>query len=150
MISWQLTPFNELSTTQLYQLLRLRVDVFVVEQNCAYPELDGKDTLAGVAHLLAVSHGEIIACARLIPAGISFDNVSIGRIAIKKAARGNGLGHQLLTEALQQCEKRWPKQSIDIGAQQYLLNFYLQHQFKAISEVYLDDGIPHVNMRLSR
>ena len=143
MISWQLIPFNKLSTAQLYQLLRLRVDIFVVEQNCRYPELDGKDTLAGVQHLLGVSNGEIIACARLLPAGTSFDNVSIGRIAIKKTARGNGLGHQLLRQALQQCEKLWPEQSIDIGAQQYLLSFYLQHEFKAISKLYLDDGIPH-------
>ncbi|MFT6925824.1 MAG: ElaA protein [Psychromonas sp.] len=150
MISWLLLPFNKLSTTQLYELLRLRGDVFVVEQNCPYPELDGKDNLDKVHHLLGVNNGEIIACARLLPAGISYDNVSIGRIATKKTARGNGLGHLLLDNALLQCENLWPGQSIDIGAQQHLALFYQGHGFESISAMYLEDGIPHIDMRLTK
>jgi len=150
MISWRLLPFNKLSTAQLYQLLKLRVDVFVVEQNCPYPELDGKDHLDKVHHLLGVSNGEIVACARLLPAGITYDNVSIGRIATKETARGNGLGHQLLSNALQQCENLWPGQSIDIGAQQHLEVFYQGHGFEPISAMYLEDGIPHIDMRLTK
>jgi len=150
MISWQLLTFNKLSSTQLYELIKLRVDVFVVEQTCPYPELDNKDTLAGVQHLLGINNGEIIACARLLPAGTTFANVSIGRVVTKITARGNGLGHQLLAEALQQCETLWPGQTIDIGAQQHLALFYQQHGFKRISEMYLEDDIPHIEMRLNK
>ena len=150
MISWLLLPFNKLSTAQLYELIKLRVDVFVVEQHCPYPELDDKDQLDKVQHLLGVNNGEIIACARLLPAGVSYDNVSIGRIATKETARGNGLGHQLLSNALRQCENLWPGQTIDIGAQQHLEIFYQGHGFKPISAMYLEDGIPHIDMRLTK
>ncbi|PKH03564.1 GNAT family N-acetyltransferase [Psychromonas sp. MB-3u-54] len=150
MISWLLLPFNKLSTAQLYELIKLRVDVFVVEQNCPYPELDSKDNLDGVHHLLGVRHGEIIACARLLPAGTTYENVSIGRVATKDTARGNGLGHQLLSNALKQCENLWPGQTIDIGAQQHLVLFYQGHGFKPTSAMYLEDGIPHIDMRLTK
>ena len=150
MITWHSIPFSELSTQQLYQLLRLRVDVFVVEQTCPYPELDGKDTIAGVEHLLGYANEELVACARLLPPGTSYDNTSIGRVATKQSARGNGLGHQLITEALMRCETLWPKTTIDIGAQQHLEHFYANHGFKTISEMYLEDDIPHVDMRLEK
>ena len=150
MITWHSIPFSQLSTQQLYQLLRLRVDVFVVEQTCPYPELDGKDTLAGVHHLLGYANEELVACARLLPPGASYDNTSIGRVATKQSARGNGLGQQLITEALMRCETLWPKTTIDIGAQQHLEHFYANHGFKTISEMYLEDDIPHVDMRLEK
>lgn len=150
MITWHSIPFSELSTQQLYQLLKLRVDVFVVEQNCPYPELDGKDTLAGVEHLLGYADAELVACARLLPPGTSYDNMSIGRVATKQSARGDGLGHQLIKEALTRCEALWPNKTIDIGAQQHLENFYASHGFETISEMYLEDDIPHVDMRLEK
>ncbi|MFT7053982.1 MAG: ElaA protein [Psychromonas sp.] len=150
MIAWLLLPFNKLSTAQLYELIKLRVDVFVVEQHCPYPELDGKDHLDKVQHLLGVSNGEIVACARLLPAGVSYAHVSIGRIATKETARGNGLGHQLLSNALKQCENLWPGKTIDIGAQQHLALFYQGHGFKPISAMYLEDGIAHIDMRLTK
>ncbi|MGF1815521.1 GNAT family N-acetyltransferase [Vibrio splendidus] len=150
MITWHSIPFSELSTQQLYQLLKLRVDVFVVEQNCPYPELDGKDTLAGVEHLLGYADAELVACARLLPPGTSYDNTSIGRVATKQSARGDGLGHQLIKEALTRCEALWPNKTIDIGAQQHLENFYASHGFETISEMYLEDDIPHVDMRLEK
>jgi len=150
MITWHSIPFSELSTQQLYQLLKLRVDVFVVEQNCPYPELDGKDTLAGVEHLLGYADAELVACARLLPPGTSYDNMSIGRVATKQSVRGDGLGHQLIKEALTRCEALWPNKTIDIGAQQHLENFYASHGFETISEMYLEDDIPHVDMRLEK
>lgn len=150
MITWHSIPFSELSTQQLYQLLKLRVDVFVVEQNCPYSELDGKDTLAGVEHLLGYADAELVACSRLLPPGTSYDNTSIGRVATKQSARGDGLGHQLIKEALTRCEALWPNKTIDIGAQQHLENFYASHGFETISEMYLEDDIPHVDMRLEK
>lgn len=150
MISWQLLPFNQIDSSKLYDLLRLRTDIFVVEQNCPYPELDGKDKLDGAFHLMGFIDGELIACARLFKPGITCQNVNIGRIAIKKSARGSGFARKLLTEALKQCETLWPGESIDIGAQEYLEAFYLKYGFITISEIYLEDQIPHIDMRLQK
>ncbi|EPI5810153.1 GNAT family N-acetyltransferase [Vibrio vulnificus] len=147
MVQWQLLPFTQLSNTQLYQLLKLRVDVFVVEQNCPYPELDGHDTKPGVYHLLGYQGEELVACSRLLPAGTTYRHASIGRVATLASARGNGLGHQLLTQALQCCDELWPNTVIDIGAQQHLEAFYQHHGFRAVSDMYLEDGIPHIDMR---
>lgn len=147
MLTWMTLPFAQLTTLQLYELMRLRVDVFVVEQTCPYPELDGKDTLDGVYHLLGYHDDELVACARLLPAGTTYDNVSIGRVVTKKTARGGGLGHKLLEEALTQCEALWSEQTIDIGAQEHLIEYYSRHGFNVISDSYLEDGIPHVDMR---
>ncbi len=118
MIQWHLVPFSQLSTTQLYQLLKLRVDVFVVEQNCPYPELDGNDILHGVHHLLGYKNGELVACTRLLPAGTTYDSVSIGRVATKHNARGGGLGHQLMQQSIMHCQQLWPNEAIEIGAQE--------------------------------
>jgi ElaA protein len=165
MISWQLFNFKQLSPELLYQVLKLRVDVFVVEQNCPYPELDNKDLADGVYQLIGyqgsefedgeiedgeIGNGEIVACARLLPAGISFEHVSIGRVATKASARGAGLGHQLMETALFHCQQLWPDQSIEIGAQAHLKPFYQAHGFKQVSEIYLEDGIPHIDMRLMK
>ncbi|MEZ8825499.1 GNAT family N-acetyltransferase [Vibrio amylolyticus] len=147
-IQWLCLPFNQLTTLQLYQLLKLRVDVFVVEQNCPYPELDNKDIQDDVYHLLGYSKQDLVACARLLPAGISYSEVSIGRIATSEMARGNGLGNNLLSEALIQTQSLWPDQSITIGAQEHLFRFYQAHGFEQISEMYLEDGIPHIDMTL--
>lgn len=147
MIQWHLVPFSQLSTTQLYQLLKLRVDVFVVEQNCPYPELDGNDILHGVHHLLGYKNGELVACTRLLPAGTTYDSVSIGRVATKHNERGGGLGHQLMQQSIMHCQQLWPNEAIEIGAQEHLKPFYQQHGFVVTSEVYLEDGIPHVDMK---
>ena len=147
MLNWVLLPFSQLTNQQLYEMLRLRVDVFVVEQTCPYPELDGKDTIEGVQHLLGYQGDQLVACARLLPSGLSFECVSIGRVATKLGARKQGLGHQLLQQALTHCKRLWPEQSIEIGAQEHLVAFYAQHGFEVSSDVYLEDGILHVNMR---
>lgn len=145
--TWQTLTFNQLSTVDLYQLLRLRVDVFVVEQNCAYPELDGKDMHPDSLHLLGRDHhGDLIAYARLLPPGLSYPQPSIGRVAIANIARGSGLGHGLIIEALHQAQLAWPNQDLQIGAQLYLQAFYERHGFMAVSGPYLEDGIPHIDM----
>lgn len=150
MITWQLKLFSQLSTMQLYQLLQLRVDVFVVEQKCPYPELDGKDHLQDVHHLLGYQADKLIACARLLPKGVSYPSVSIGRVAIAQSHRGGGLGHQLVQEAVSACGVLWPKESIEIGAQEHLSEFYQQHGFIPTSAMYLEDDIPHIDMKLEK
>ena len=150
MLSWKLLSFNQLSTHQLYQLIKLRIDVFVVEQTCPYPELDDKDTLDGVYQLIGFMDDEIVACARLMAPGVSYDNVSIGRVATKLSCRGQGLGHKLVAEALSQCQGLWPDSSIDIGAQEHLSRFYAEYGFQPISDMYLEDDIPHIDMRLEK
>lgn len=146
-MDWQLRTFEALSNHELYQLLKLRVDVFVVEQTCPYPELDDKDPITGVHHLLGYEQDQLVACARLLPAGISYPSVSIGRVATHEKARGNGLGHQLLEQAIHQCQRLWPNSAIEIGAQEHLSAFYGRYGFVATSEMYLEDGIPHIDMK---
>lgn len=150
MITWQLKPFIELTTIQLYQLLKLRVDVFVVEQQCPYPELDDKDHQKGVYHLLGYDGNQLVACTRLLPKGVSYPSVSMGRVAISADHRGGGIGHQLLEESLKSCQSLWPNESIEIGAQEYLTSFYTQHGFVKTSDTYLEDNIPHIDMKLAK
>ncbi|KGJ92583.1 GCN5-related N-acetyltransferase [Colwellia psychrerythraea] len=149
-MNWMCLNFSELSTEQLYDILKLRVDVFVVEQTCPYPELDNKDRAEGVFHLLGYQQGKLLAYSRLLSPGISYKNVSFGRVVIDKQGRGLGLGQALISKALEHCQQLWPNQDIDIGAQEYLLRFYGKYDFKAISETYLEDDIPHIDMRLSK
>lgn len=156
MISWQRLQFEQLTTHQLYDLLKLRVDVFVVEQNCPYPELDDKDRAEGVYQLLGYQYNqetksdELVACARLLPKGISFDAVSFGRIATKMSARGSGIGRQLLQKTLDECQDLWPNQPIKIQAQQYLTEFYQSFGFVGYTDAYLEDGIPHIDMQIEK
>ena len=149
-MNWVCLTFPQLSTEQLYELLKLRVEVFVVEQTCPYPELDNKDRAEGVYHLLGYQHGRLVAYSRLLSPGTSYNNVSFGRIVISKSTRGSGLGQELVSTVLDYCQQLWPNQSIDIGAQEYLLEFYERYGFKATSEIYLEDDIPHHDMRLSK
>ncbi|MGF1721571.1 GNAT family N-acetyltransferase [Vibrio kyushuensis] len=149
-IIWHTLRFDQLTTLQLYQLLQLRVDVFVVEQNCPYPELDNKDIQQGVHHLLGYIDDRLVACARLLPRNISYADVSIGRIATSSKVRGTGLGNLLVHTALANCQTLWPGQSITIGAQEHLANFYASHGFTKISEMYLEDDIPHIDMRCEK
>ena len=146
MVTWHCLPFSELTTHQLYELMRLRVDVFVVEQNCPYPELDGHDTLPGTQHLLGYRDNVLVAYARLLPAGTTYDNVSIGRVGTLKTERREGMGHKLLRQAIAYCCEQWPGCVIEIGAQEYLKDFYRSYGFVQTSEMYLEDGIPHVDM----
>lgn len=130
----------------MYRILALRSDVFVVEQTCAYQDLDGKDE-----HAIWVwaedENGIVHATARLLPAGISYEEISIGRVCTSLASRRTGLGKWLMEECLNQCEHIWGKQTITISAQQYLLKFYNELGFVEEGEMYLEDNIPHLKMK---
>ncbi len=147
MLDWQCKSFAQLSNDELYELIKLRIDVFVVEQNCPYAELDNKDRIPGVKHLLGYQGKEIVACARLLPAGVSFVSPSIGRVITKASSRGTGFGHELIQQAQQHCQKLWPQELITIGAQAHLEKFYARHGFKTISAPYLEDDILHIDMQ---
>lgn len=145
-MEWKIKTFDELSTTELYQLLSLRTAVFVVEQNCPYQELDGKDQVA--KHLwLENEAGEILALCRLLPEGVSFTETSIGRVLVHPDFRHQHLGRQLLTEVLDYLQKVG-KPAVKIEAQYYLKEFYASFGFVADSEPFYEDGIKHINMLL--
>ncbi len=143
-IVWQCLDFDHLDTRTLYDLLALRTAVFVVEQNCPYQELDGKDTSAW--HLLGHQAGKLVATARILSPGISYEGASIGRVVTDPSTRGQGLGVQLMDEAVRRCIERFPDHPIEIGAQAHLEAFYGRFGFKANSDSYLEDGIPHIDM----
>lgn len=144
-LRWTTKPFDALTLAELYALLQLRSEVFVVEQTCAFQDIDGHDQAA--YHLLGyTAAGELAAYARLFAAGRSYDQASIGRVVTSPRHRGAGLGRELLRQAIGQCEALFGRQPIKIGAQQYLRAFYESFGFVAEGEGYLEDGIPHVHM----
>jgi ElaA protein len=144
-ISWKIKSFEELSNMELYNILRLRAEVFIVEQNCPYLDLDGKDPSS--FHLMGMNEKqELIAYARLLPAGLSFNEVSIGRVLSSHAARGSGAGMELMQTAIQLIHKKFGAVPIRIGAQLYLKKFYERLGFVQVSEMYLEDDIEHVEM----
>jgi len=143
---WQFARFPELSPQDLHDILRARAAVFVVEQACAFQDVDGADPPSW--HLFArdAATGAIAAYCRLIPAGVKFAEPSIGRVITTDIARGTGLGRALMEEALRRAETLWPSQAVRIGAQQRLERFYQSLGFTTASEPYDEDGIPHVEM----
>lgn len=144
-IIWTVVHFNDLSTKQLFDLLALRTEVFVVEQNCPYQEVDEKDELA--FHVLAYSLDNVlIGVSRILPPGISYKEVSLGRVAIKKEFRGQGLAFQLNSKTVNYIESRLNTKEIRISAQSHLRSMYEKHGFAVVSEEYLEDDIPHVEM----
>ena len=144
-LSWTIKPYDELTLTELYALLQLRVAVFVVEQNCPFQDIDGLDDRA--YHLLGYDEmGTLAAYARLFDAGISYEQVAIGRVVVAPTHRRFGLGQQLMQQAVAQCEVLFGAQAIKIGAQLYLRQFYQGFGFEQCGEEYLEDGIPHIPM----
>ena len=145
MIEWQIKRFKQLSADELYQLLQLRSEVFVVEQNCVYQDLDGKDYKA--LHQLGYYNGKLVAYARLFDAGQYFPEASIGRVVIAKEVRNKKWGHDLMQQAIRVIAVEFYQQKITISAQLYLKKFYERHQFIKIGDEYLEDGIPHIRMQ---
>jgi len=143
-ITFQIKRFNALSTDELYQSLKLRADVFVVEQNCVYPDIDGKDGKA--LHLLGTFNGEVVAYARLFAPGYYFDNASIGRVVVAAEYRERKWGHELMRAAIAGIQEHYATNSITISAQEYLKKFYESHGFIHEGEGYLEDDIPHIRM----
>ncbi|ROI07831.1 GNAT family N-acetyltransferase [Chryseobacterium sp. H3056] len=142
---WQVKSFSELSTQQLYKILQARIDVFVVEQNCPYPETDGYDDKA--LHLWAEKNGEIAAYCRIFAAGIKYEVPSIGRVLTTEKFRGQNFGKGLIKIAVDIVETRFNTTQIQISAQDYLLKFYQEFGFQSTGNSYLEDDIPHTEMR---
>lgn len=145
-MSWELKKFDDLANEELHDIFRLRVDIFIVEQNCPYPEVDGKDPKS--LHLMYKENGEIVAYARILPPGVSYDEASIGRVVVAESHRGSGLGYVLLEQAVKATLAEY-NQPVKIGAQAHLEKYYGFAGFVKASDVYLEDDIPHIDMLLS-
>lgn len=144
-LNWKIKPFEALSATEIYDLLQLRSEVFVVEQNCVYQDIDGKDKKA--LHLIGTIEDKIVAYARLFKAGDYFKEASIGRVVIGKDYRDKKWGHDLMQNAIAGIEANFNETKITISAQLYLQKFYETQGFVKTSEAYLEDDIPHIEMR---
>lgn len=143
-MSFIVKKFDELTLDDLYQILRLRSEVFVVEQDCVYQDIDNKDQIS--YHVLKYKKKELIAYARIFDSGDYFDDPSIGRIIVKKSERKANLGFHLVEFSIQYIEDNFSNTFIEISAQCYLIEFYSSLGFKTFGEEYLEDGIPHIRM----
>ncbi|WP_333862354.1 GNAT family N-acetyltransferase [Sphingobacterium sp.] len=143
-LKWNLKKFDELSNKELYRILKLRMEVFVLEQECLYPELDDKDFKC--LHLWAEREGSILAYTRLVPPGLSYPQASIGRVIVAEQARGTGLSQQLMISSIESVSKEFGVNDIQIGAQFHLKSFYEKLGFQQVSDPYPDYGILHIDM----
>lgn len=147
-IRWDIKKFEELSTTELYRIMQLRLEVFSVEQNCAYQDADGKDLKC--FHLMGYNQeDDIIVYSRIVPAGVSFKEISIGRVISSQKARGTGAGKELMKKSIEFIKKEFGNIPIRIGAQCYLIKFYSAFGFEISGNEYLEDNIPHIEMLFS-
>ena len=142
MISWKIKHYNELSRDLLYLILKIRQEVFIIEQNCNYLDADSIDESSH--HLLGFLDGDLIAYMRIVDPGKIYKNVSFGRILVRKEHRGEGVGHQLMKKAIDFCDPK--HRCIVMSAQLYLLEFYKEFDFFPTGEEYLEDNIPHIKM----
>ncbi len=147
-LNWTYKHFTALNTQELYTILSLRSEVFVVEQNCVYLDTDKKDLDAW--HLCGWLDDVLVAYVRILAPGISYEEASIGRVLTNPAFRKNGYGIELMKVAIEKTLHQLGVQKIKIGAQLYLLNFYSNLGFIQTSEVYMEDGIPHIEMLLEK
>jgi ElaA protein len=146
-LSWRWQRFEDLGVNGVYDMLALRARVFILEQG-PYLDPDGADRHAW--HLLGRDDsGALLAYLRLLDPGVKFDEPSIGRVVVDASRRGQGVGHELVREGIARCTALWPQRAIRISAQAHLQRFYGHHGFETSSGEYLDDGIPHVDMRRS-
>lgn len=143
-MKWFVKSFNELNTTELYKILQLRAEIFVVEQNSPYQDLDGKDLKS--FHLMCFSGEDLVAYTRLLPKNVSYAEASIGRVVTSGKVRGKGLGRELMNRSINELENLYGKGPIRIGAQLYLQKFYESFGFVREGESYLEDTIPHIKM----
>lgn len=142
-----LKAFNELTVHQLYEILKLRSAIFVLEQQCLYQDMDDKDKHCH--HLMIFEDNQLAAYTRLVPAGVSFIEISIGRVITNPDYRGRGLARKLMQQSIEACYDLFGKQPIRIGAQLYLKDFYSSLGFVQQGEMYLEDDIPHIEMLLA-
>ncbi len=146
MFHFSCLPFDQLTPRELYDIMALRQEVFIVEQNCPYLDADGKDPHCW--HLTGRNDGGKLVCyTRLLPKGLAYDDyISIGRVVSSPSARGTGAGKILMQRSIELCIHLFGNQPIKIGAQSYLLKFYEGFGFRSTGEEYLEDGIPHTKM----
>jgi len=142
--TFSVKSFSELSNVELYELLRLRSEVFVVEQNCVFLDQDNKDLKCH--HLMLWEGEEMVGYTRLVPAGLSYQEMAIGRVVTSPAARGKGYGRVLMEKSIEQCQAIFGAGPIRIGAQTYALGFYSSLGFVAEGDTYDEDGIEHIEM----
>lgn len=141
MYAWRIVRFNDLTAREVHDIYQARVEVFVLEQNCPFQDVDGADPSCW--HLFTTP---LTAYCRIVPPGLKFAEPSIGRVLTTQAARGTGLGRVLMGEAVARTKALWPKEAIRIGAQARLEKFYNDFGFEKASEMYMEDGIPHIEM----
>nr|WP_175586253.1 MULTISPECIES: GNAT family N-acetyltransferase [unclassified Pseudomonas] len=146
-IDWLCKHHTDLGKDQLYAILQLRTEVFVVEQRCAYQDVDGQDLSGDTLHLMAWQEDKLVAYLRLLDPQSQGGDVVIGRVVTSPAARGLKLGHTLLSKALEAAEHCWPGVPVYLSAQAHLQAFYARHGFVVAGEEYLEDDIPHIGMR---
>ena len=150
-MDWICLPFHQLTLDQFHDIVHLREQVFVVEQTCAYQEVDGYDKVA--LHLMGTLNGKLMGYARLFPANIEYhgavlpEDAIIGRVVSHSDARGTGMGHQIIQRSIDALAQNFGASPITISAQERLVPFYNQHGFVATSDVYLEDDMPHIRMR---
>tara|TARA_B100000929_G_scaffold46289_2_gene32961 strand:- start:1852 stop:2295 length:444 start_codon:yes stop_codon:yes gene_type:complete len=144
MMTIEIKAFNELTLNSLYEVLQLRAEVFVVEQNCPYQDVDGKDQKA--MHILGYHKEQLVAYTRVFKPGYYFDNASIGRVVVKENARQYGFGKDIMKASIAFIEDTLDLSTIELSAQTYLKKFYNDLGFKEIGEGYLEDDIPHIRM----
>ncbi len=143
-MEWKIKKFKDLDIEELYDILALRSEIFVVEQDCVFQECDGKDKSS--YHLFCEDNGEVVAYSRILPKGVSYDETAIGRVVVKKSHRGRGLAREMMLKAIDFVEADLKENNIKLQAQSYLIEFYKSCGFKQISEEYLEDNIPHIDM----
>jgi len=143
-MNWLLKKFDELTIHELYAILQLRNEVFVVEQNCVYPDLDEKDQSSW--HLMCLDNEKLVAYTRILPPGISYSEPAIGRVVTSLSIRKTGIGRELMLRSIECCKKLFGQTPISLGAQVYLIKFYESLGFVTVGEIYLEDGIDHIKM----
>lgn len=143
-IIWKIKSFDELTVPEFHEIIKARIDVFVVEQDCPYPDLDGYDEKA--IHLWAEQDNSILAYCRIFDKGIKYNETSIGRVLTSEKGRGKNLGKQLIQYAVETIENRFKTSEVRISAQDYLLKFYSYFGFQDTGKKYLEDNIPHTEM----
>jgi ElaA protein len=143
-LRWECKPFNDLSADQMYTILCVRQEVFVLEQECLYLDADGKDRKS--YHLMGFDGDDLVAYARIVEPGVSYEEVSMGRILTSKKARGTGAGIELMEVGLQEIDSKYGNVPVRISAQTYLLKFYQKFGFESTGKEYLEDDIPHTEM----
>ena len=146
MIRWQDLHHSELDVPTLYAILQLRSEVFVVEQRCAYQDVDGDDLVSENRHILGWRDGTLVAYARILKSEHDDEPVVIGRVIVDASLRGEKLGQQLMSQALASCQQHWPDKALYLGAQAHLQPFYQRFGFIPVTAVYDEDGIPHIGM----